>query len=53
MRRLTLNRESLTDLTNDELSDVAGGATPLCPTQVVTNQASLCHLCNLLSNVIC
>jgi hypothetical protein len=52
MRRLTLNRETLTVLTSDELSDVAGGATQVCPV-LVTNLASLCHLCQLLTNVTC
>lgn len=34
MRRLTLAREALTDLTPDELAGVAGGdATPSCPAQ--------------------
>lgn len=47
MRRLTLNRETLSALTADELSGVAGGATNLCP----TNQATLCHLCALTPGV--
>ncbi len=49
MRRLTLRSESLADLTDDELSGIAGGATQLCPTE----QATLCHLCHLYSNRIC
>ncbi|HEV2890024.1 MAG TPA: hypothetical protein VGX28_06575 [Frankiaceae bacterium] len=49
MRRLTLRSESLAELSADELSGVAGGATQLCP----THQATLCYLCNLLSNAIC
>ena len=49
MRRLTLKSESLTDLTADELSGIAGGATQLCP----TNQPTLCHLCQLFTREVC
>ena len=56
MRRLTLSRESLTDLTSEELSGVAGGATQPCVTPIVTQaltyQVSLCRVCDL-STVIC
>ena len=31
-RTLTLAKETLTELTPGELGDVAGGATPTCPT---------------------
>ena len=41
MRRLTLKSEALVDLTAEELTGVAGGASALCP----THQATLCHLC--------
>lgn len=51
MRRLTLRTEALTDLTPDELTDVAGGATQTCV--VLTNLATLCHLCQLLTRVTC
>jgi hypothetical protein len=47
MRRLTLKSESLTALTSDELTGVAGGATQLCPTY----QATLCYLCALTPGV--
>lgn len=47
MRRLTLKSETLSDLTAAELAGVAGGATAICP----TNQATLCHLCALTSQV--
>ena len=48
MRRLTLKRESLTDLTADQMSGVGGGAAShLCPTE----QATLCHLCALTPGV--
>ncbi|HEV2890023.1 MAG TPA: hypothetical protein VGX28_06570 [Frankiaceae bacterium] len=43
MRRLTLKSETLADLTADELTGVAGGATPVC----VTYQASACNACVL------
>lgn len=43
MRRLTLKSEALAELTVDEMSTVAGGATQLCPTR----QATLCYLCVL------
>lgn len=50
MRRLTLKSESLTDLTADELADVAGAA----PTDgCLTYQPSLCGLCQLFSKVVC
>lgn len=50
MRRLTLRIETLSELTTEELSGVAGGATAICP----TNQATLCHLCQLLTRgIIC
>ncbi len=48
-RKLTLRSEALAELSGDDLTEVVGGATPLC----LTYQPTLCYLCQLLTREVC